>query len=532
MGESLRLDAPPPRQRTPRSYRICDILSEALIYLMVVFTPWAFGTTQPWSIWTMNVTGFLLGTLLMAKWLIRWQADYRPLRWDVSGSDESVTESKAQRPVQVATVALATLTIVTLAYCLTSVLNARATFLPSANRFEYADYISWLPHSYDKPTSWTTFWNYLGLACFFWALRDWLLGKTRSERHDGRGKNKDAIEETEVPAFSARSSVGGASARIGSSSAASPALPVRLRRLLWVLCVNGGLLALESIFQRLSGTNKLLWLIVPRFNNTPEAQFGPYAYRSNAATYINLVWPVCLGFWMLLRRAAMRKHRTGARVGGGSYVLLLPCAVVMAAAPIFSISRGGAAVALLNMIIATFILFFAARREGFWIRTGMLSLLIAILGFSSYLGWSQLQERLQNIFVDNMSDRPKIYAAARPIARDFPTFGSGPGTFSTVYLLYKEPAQEWDAYAHDDFLETRITFGRVGSGLILALSLVVLARWFLPTGIRCSWEFMSLAWLSLAGCLLHAKFDFPFQIYSIHFLFLLICSVLFCLSRK
>jgi len=36
-------------------HRICDDQSGVLILPMVIFSPWAFGTTQPRSIWTMNV---------------------------------------------------------------------------------------------------------------------------------------------------------------------------------------------------------------------------------------------------------------------------------------------------------------------------------------------------------------------------------------------------------------------------------------------------------------------------------------------
>jgi len=63
-------------------YRVCEDITEALVYLMVVFSPWAFGTTQPWSIWTMNVAGYSLGALLIAKLAIRQVKGYRPPRWD------------------------------------------------------------------------------------------------------------------------------------------------------------------------------------------------------------------------------------------------------------------------------------------------------------------------------------------------------------------------------------------------------------------------------------------------------------------
>ena len=43
---------------------------------------------------------------------------------------------------------------------------------------------------------------------------------------------------------------------------------------------------------------------------------------------------------------------------------------------------------------------------------------------------------------------------------------------------------------------------------------------------------MLLIWLALLGCLAEARYDFPFQIYSIVFLFLTICAVIFNLSRR
>ena len=48
--------------------------------------------------------------------------------------------------------------------------------------FAYHDkYIRWLPHSFDSSRTWFAFWSYLGLACSFWAVRDWLLGKAAGE---------------------------------------------------------------------------------------------------------------------------------------------------------------------------------------------------------------------------------------------------------------------------------------------------------------------------------------------------------------
>src|SRR5437660_3632762 len=76
----------PLRVRDMQIYRVCDSASEILIYLMVLFSPWAFGTTQAWAIWTINAAGYWLGLLLGVKLAIRHFRDYRPPRWgDATG---------------------------------------------------------------------------------------------------------------------------------------------------------------------------------------------------------------------------------------------------------------------------------------------------------------------------------------------------------------------------------------------------------------------------------------------------------------
>jgi hypothetical protein len=132
----------------------------------------------------------------------------------------------------------------------------------------------------------------------------------------------------------------------------------------------------------------------------------------------------------------------------------------------------------------------------------------------------------------NLSGREVIYRNARRIAEDFPLLGTGPGSFASIYQLYLEQeSQGWEAYLHDDWLETRITFGWVGFSLILVALLVVPCFWFFGWGIRGERALVGLIGLALMGCLGHAKFDFPLQVYSILHLFLLECVILTCLSR-
>ena len=94
-----------------------------------------------------------------------------------------------------------------------------------------------------------------------------------------------------------------------------------------------------------------------------------------------------------------------------------------------------------------------------------------------------------------------------------------------------DPDEDWAAYLHNDWLESRITLGWIGFALLLALLAGALAHWFLGRGVPLPGLLAALVWLAMAGCLVHARFDFPFRVHSIATVFLLYCSILSCSSR-
>lgn len=425
---------------------------------------------------------------------------------------------------------MASLTVLILAYCFVSAVNARALFLEGENRFDYFNnYIKWLPHSYDSASTWRAFWQYLGLALFFWAARDWLL-----EKHAKDAVCSDPSRTNAKGRLELRNSIGGFDSFRGDRHSdppiSSPNFPVRLQRMLWILCINGALIALEGILQRLSGTNKLLWLVIPRFNDVSIAQFGPFAYRSNAGSYLNLIWPVCMGFWLTLRQTKMF-HSARPPSRGGSHTILLPCAVLMAVAPFVSTSRGATLIAVAQLFGTGTILAFTMRKDSRLVQAGAFALFALILGLSVILGWEELAPRFKSVFADKMSNRFEIYDNSQRIAKDHPMFGTGAGTFGAAYLLYKQPNQQWHAYAHNDWLETRITFGAIVSLIIISIPLLTVLQCRLGSGFPAGNAFLACLGLSLAGALVHARFDFPFQIYSILSLFILLCAIVFSAGK-
>jgi O-antigen ligase len=462
---------------------------------MVVFSPWAFGTTQPWSISLMNGGGYALGILLGAKWIIRRVWGWQPERWSHCG------EEGGSERVDWITRGLAGLTVAILAYTLVSALNARATFLPADYQFEYHNCISWLPHSYDSVLTWKAFWRLLALACSFWAVRDWLLVKSR----------KDVCERE--PDQSGREGRG------------VYFLPSRLRLLLWVVSLNGAILAVEGLLQHTLGDGRLLWLVTPRINKSPDAQFGPYAYRSNAAQYFLLAWPLTLAFWWVLRGKARRmSHRR-------THQNLLPCIFLMAIVPLISLSRAGAIIGCGSLAVALVLLARVEYRSGRKKLPGMVVLLGLGIILAGLMEWQHLGKRFREVELD--SGRRLIWWNSWGIVKDHPLFGTGPGTFDSVYQIYRPTIDSpWHAMAHNDWLEILLTFGIAGSALLVAaLGLLLASPWRGGQGIPASRLFIHLLILALSNCLVYAVVDFPLQIYSVVFLFVLACSILSCLFR-
>lgn len=466
-----------------RVNRACDVATEALLYAMVIFSPWAFGTTQSWSISVMNTGGYLLGLLLLVKWMARRLSNWRPSVW--GGARPHWTSRAA-----------AALTTFFLLYCLMSALNSRATFVVSELSFTYHEAVRWLPHSYDGPESWRAFWSCLALALSFWAARDWLL--TKSPGEEGSRRSENGIR--------------------------SGRLPRRLRGLLWVLGINGALLAFEGLLQRAMGTNRLLWIIEPWINKTPEAQFGPYAYRSNAAQYLLLAWPVALGFWAALGDRVSRKGLSGRNN-------LLPCVLIMASAPLFSLSRAAAMIGTGAILIAAALLLRHKARLKSKALMGTACILGLALALGAYTEWQRLSRRFVESSID--SDRVEIWQNTLLIIQDFPLFGAGPGTFGSVYHLYR-PAHDdtWHAYAHCDWLELLATTGAVGFACVVALLGLALISPSVSAGIPVPRTFRNFLNLGLGTCLVFAIVDFPFQIYSVLFLFLILSSVLKSVSPR
>ena len=408
------------------AYRAAEAITGTLLCFMAVFTPWAFGTTQSWSIWTMNVTAYLLGGILFWKWSIRLSSGFRPARWDDASNQADEEQFKrANKAADWLTPALATLTILLLAYALVSVLNARAIYVEWDRRFVYRDCINWLPHSYDRDSSLIAFWMFSGWACFFWASRDWLLAKSARERHRQR-EHPGREHRTSSGFFPVRKCACARTERAPSRRSVGGARACRT-----------GLSSIVGVMPE--------WLAAGLGGNSPAfKRNGPAALvaaaDANAATgdavrpvrvigrtlrqHLNLLWPVSMGFWLDAPtfRPRLDARRETARLGQ------LPGAAAWRRTDgrmpdYFDQPRRRSGKRGLQLCGA--VDYSLGDPEGVALDpAGSIAVVCGDIGLCGHSGMKQLLPRFQTIFEDRMSHRTEIYDNAVKMRHDFPAWGA------------------------------------------------------------------------------------------------------------
>jgi hypothetical protein len=135
-------------------------------------------------------------------------------------------------------------------------------------------------------------------------------------------------------------------------------------------------------------------------------------------------------------------------------------------------------------------------------------------------------------FSSTLADRSNLRESVLRLSADRPwVFGSGPGTLGTLLRTAPQEFKDFpDLHAHNDWLETRVTFGVGGLILLLAALGFALTGAFLKGGVPVPTLLAFQILLTLGGGLLHARFDFPLQNPAVLFVVLLLLCIASCLS--
>jgi O-antigen ligase len=273
------------------------------------------------------------------------------------------------------------------------------------------------------------------------------------------------------------------------------------RRVVLVLGIFGGLLAMAAIAQGLAHTDKLLFIRTPRIASNP---FGPYVNHNHYAGMMEMLSP------FLLTLALSDRVRGPLRliIGGGGLI---------AAMSIFlSASRGGmVAFALEAAFLAAVALPFRGGRK---LKIGAALGVIAASGLMMWLGGDALLRRIGSM--GQVGDNWMRLDIARDSVHAFaqrPVLGWGLGTFPIVYPEFRSFYYSYFVnQAHNDWAQLLVEMGLAG---------LAVALWYLVTmfryGLRKVGDTQLHAWSSIAavaamtgcvGLLVHSLFDYNLHV--------------------
>ena len=295
--------------------------------------------------------------------------------------------------------------------------------------------------------------------------------------------------------------------------------PVWLLRLWGAIAIAGGSIALLGLIQKGTGAQMIFWQLAAPAD--AKTFFATYYYHANAGALMNLALPVIAGLalWTVARSA-----RAVPRAVSATTLLIVVVAVFS------NTSRMAQAVGVLIMITllaavirpAVKIIAHAEKRT---LVVGVLIVAVTVLAIAQAAHLDKPIARWQQFTRQMPVDaRWAANRAAWNAVGDAGLFGFGPGSFRTVFPHYQQALKAqlqgtW-RFLHNDYLQTLLEWGWVGSALVAAL-------FFGGIGIAIRSYLRAQRWsnrqrlllpcvvVALIGVAIHAAVDFPFQILSI-----------------
>jgi O-antigen ligase len=268
---------------------------------------------------------------------------------------------------------------------------------------------------------------------------------------------------------------------------------------------------------------------------------GTFVNRSHLAGYLEMIIPLAIGlliarldFFSLGGEGLKAKllHLTGK--GLVPNLLLFAAVIVMSLGVLFSQSRAG-----IFILVFTFILFaefivlhfsrFGPKRT--WLRNFIWITFLFVAVSALYIG---IGSTIQRFALDDLlrEGRPLLWGNVGRIIAAFPVFGSGLGTFVSVYPAYEKAAgpELLLTHAHNDYLEYLSELGAVGFVLFFGAVLFIGVSCFLVWRKRRNPDVKGIALggvISVIVILFHSLTDFNLHIPANMLLFAIVLALTF-----
>lgn len=287
-----------------------------------------------------------------------------------------------------------------------------------------------------------------------------------------------------------------------------------LFRILLIIMSLGMFSGLVGLLQVVGGENSPFYLY--RITNNGEA-VGLFANRNHLATMLALMFPM-FAFYAGASSGQAGLHRKRQISVIIASITLLPLILVVG-------SRSGLLLSLLSLGMSVLLYQSMAKRNS--VRAGSLTkftvpivILGAVLLFGTITIWYARAEALERLFNAGTGElqRSEFWNIAASQFLQYLPLGSGAGSFANIFQL-EEPVRLLKATylnrAHNDFLETAVTFGVPGLVVLTAFFVWFVSRslkvWFQMDGTRYSVSLARMASIAMALVLTASITDYPLR---------------------
>ena len=296
--------------------------------------------------------------------------------------------------------------------------------------------------------------------------------------------------------------------------------------ILWSFVLSGVAMSFVAILQKLSGTEKLLWL-VDVANTSP---WGTFAYRNQAAAFLILLLLIAGLLYFFYERRAIIKLKQG-----GPHQLLFFLILLLCSSLWLALSRGGIILGFalgICFLLLAFIAYLRGVRNGqSWIILAIFLSIAIVAGilFFQLSDTKEIRKRITNSVetISNIDSYDRVLStkATWEMAEDRLAYGWGAGSFRYVFPIYQKKYnvlwyyyyredRGWIGrkiydYAHNDWVQFLADYGIVG-----CLFLLVMFSTLLCSSLNAFYYRISAGLISLFGLLLIAIHNFVDHIFS------------------
>lgn len=239
-----------------------------------------------------------------------------------------------------------------------------------------------------------------------------------------------------------------------------------VRLFLYAITVNGCVLAVFGMYQKMRWDNVPFGFMVPEYGGHPYASF---INRNNAAAYLLLCFAAGLSLYLRLREANERRRGNSWKKDRDEETswIAIGCLGAISAGIVATLSRSGV-ISLVSGVLIVAPLILRSRNSVVTAATGLAIWFVAV----SMAGWySDSMERFLEIGeITLQTGRIDHWQHTAPAIYDFLWFGSGLGTYSAVNRPYQTTTL-WFVHADNQYVELALELGLIGIGLLIVLLL-------------------------------------------------------------